>query len=784
MRAAFNLIVLLSFSTIQAQTNLVVKKLNRKPFGGDLYGIHFVDSRFGHAVGMNGAILKTFDGGLHWVETYYPENTNFGDVFFPDHFHGYIVGDEGVVLKTIDGGASWIKLTFPINEILRKCYFFDPLEGIIIGNNGVILKTTDGGQSWFAPAFAPSGDYYTDIDFKGDYGIITTHGGLCLKTYDRGNSWITFTTPGIHEYSYAAEILGVDTFLISWYAPDNQINITYDGGNSYTEYAPGTQTSYAHEIEMDNNGNVYYANQSIWMARIHKDRSSVSYSNTFMQGIHDFQLLNSNKFVAVGSYGQLFIGDSTIYLESRDEGNKGIQAFRQFLNDSVLYGMTHNSQIIRSGDGGESFVDTIPSPSQNDVEFFYIQNDSTYLVFSRFVLYKTTNSGLSYDSLHSYSGRRIYQVIGKDSLISYTTAGVLEISFDGGMTWEDRSPVPATNLSGFAYSNRSIFNIQSGSTTPTFYRSDDLGINWFTHTFTNYPGSIYNLRVFFADSLNGFISFSDTLAIASPKLHYTTIDGGYSWVLDQNFSIETFLSNVSPSSSGDSIIFINRIYSTLLNRDYKLYHWQGFNNGLNIWKELRTYSRTLWDVERKPNRNIHVAGFRGAYYEFTTSIPQPNSIWPTSDTGNAEVLLTGQDLDLIKSARIGNQFINITYLINDTLRMRIPAGLSGDVYVMTEKDTINVGYFSSITLDVSDEDGFQNQVYVYPNPSKAIFIISSRDIISAEVFDAFGVRLDNSIITDAVTHWNVNLSGFKSGIYFIRIRKSNGEYLSKKLIKD
>jgi hypothetical protein len=81
-----------------------------------LWDFAFVSNDRGYAVGQNGTIIYTTDGGTRWeiqdsgIQSPIPMYTpHLQSVFFTDHMTGYIVGDSGKILKTTTGGVMSIK---------------------------------------------------------------------------------------------------------------------------------------------------------------------------------------------------------------------------------------------------------------------------------------------------------------------------------------------------------------------------------------------------------------------------------------------------------------------------------------------------------------------------------------------------------------------------------------------------------------------------------------------------------------------------------------------------
>src|SRR5262249_7348572 len=87
---------------------------------------------------------------------------NFDDaalhaVQFVDENEGWAVGDDGVVWHSIDGGQMWERQPTGVRASLRSVHFLNPYTGWIAGREelphgqgsvGVLLFTQDGGLKW------------------------------------------------------------------------------------------------------------------------------------------------------------------------------------------------------------------------------------------------------------------------------------------------------------------------------------------------------------------------------------------------------------------------------------------------------------------------------------------------------------------------------------------------------------------------------------------------------------------------------------------------------------
>lgn len=96
------------------------------------------------AICQAGELHNFEDAALHAVQ------------FCPDGKEGWAVGDEGVIWHTIDGGKTWERQPTACRASLRSLHFCNPYFGWVAGREelpgggsaGVLLFTDDGGLSW------------------------------------------------------------------------------------------------------------------------------------------------------------------------------------------------------------------------------------------------------------------------------------------------------------------------------------------------------------------------------------------------------------------------------------------------------------------------------------------------------------------------------------------------------------------------------------------------------------------------------------------------------------
>jgi len=113
--------------------------------GTKLYSIYFVDSLNGWCAGGSwgfyGILLKTCNSGNDWDTSYYASynSEELNSVQFTDLYNGWAVGQNGLIITTSDGGNNWDTIPVGTTQYLKKVYFTENGYGWIAGTGGTIL---------------------------------------------------------------------------------------------------------------------------------------------------------------------------------------------------------------------------------------------------------------------------------------------------------------------------------------------------------------------------------------------------------------------------------------------------------------------------------------------------------------------------------------------------------------------------------------------------------------------------------------------------------------------
>ena len=111
-----------------------------------------LDQNTGFAVGENGTVLKTINGGSSWIDYSLDEPHELHCVYFQSINNGFIVGEDlagnGVFHWSQSTGTSWVHFDIGSYNEFRSVFFIDGMNGWIAGYDGTLLKTVTGALSW------------------------------------------------------------------------------------------------------------------------------------------------------------------------------------------------------------------------------------------------------------------------------------------------------------------------------------------------------------------------------------------------------------------------------------------------------------------------------------------------------------------------------------------------------------------------------------------------------------------------------------------------------------
>lgn len=200
--------------------------------GETLNDVYCINEDFVVVVGDAGTILKTTDGGEHWIQKASDDSFSLRKVQFASPNIGYIIGSNlstGVTtfLKTIDGGENWISIPIE-NTVIMDLYCVNENIIYITTYEGSLKKSMNGGTSFET---ANSDQFLMTLQFINEMVGFASSGDTLLKTIDGGASWSAIGDVNFmfsrSVFYFLNELVGYKMFLSNLYK-------TTDGGLNYT----------------------------------------------------------------------------------------------------------------------------------------------------------------------------------------------------------------------------------------------------------------------------------------------------------------------------------------------------------------------------------------------------------------------------------------------------------------------------------------------------------------------------------------------------------------------
>lgn len=228
-----------------------------------LRGIDCVDENHCWAVGGEGefdekyAILRTDNGGEHWGVHGAPDAKRLDSVSFVDTEVGWAVGVDGVILKSEDGGRNWFRQNSGIsNRRLTHVQFLDRSHGwVTMLREPSLLITSDGGSTWEKQPIVVMEDPDDEVDvddgmstiFMLDENLGWAHGTdeVLLHTRDGGRTWVNQIS-GTDRRMFGIFFLNP---MLGW-AVGSDTRKTTDGGETWVlKHKPGNTGREVHFID-------------------------------------------------------------------------------------------------------------------------------------------------------------------------------------------------------------------------------------------------------------------------------------------------------------------------------------------------------------------------------------------------------------------------------------------------------------------------------------------------------------------------------------------------------
>lgn len=185
------------------------------------------------AVGQFGNVVVSRDQGRTWQQIIVPTRSMLTGVSFPDARHGWAVGHDGVILATTDGGQTWSRQDDGTDDqtIYLDVLFLDKQTGFAVGAYGKFVATEDGGKTWTARPPIDEDLHFNRLTANATGSLfLAGESGTALTSADQGHTWQRLDVP--YEGSLYG-LLPVDGSRLLAYGLRSHIFRSDDAGTSW-----------------------------------------------------------------------------------------------------------------------------------------------------------------------------------------------------------------------------------------------------------------------------------------------------------------------------------------------------------------------------------------------------------------------------------------------------------------------------------------------------------------------------------------------------------------------
>ncbi len=221
----------------------------------------------------------------------------------------------------------------------------------------------------------------------------------------------------------------------------------------------------------------------------------------------------------------------------------------QMIDNETIYMCGYHGLLKKSTDGGNTWSQIFYQTTSNINQVYFTDINKGYIVTadSNYTIAKTTNAGITWESLYRSKNKSMLSlyVVNENIIYAGGTYGGFVKTTNGGYTWSNLSTYTTKAILAVYFLNENIGYIALSDNSIS--KTTDGGLTWVNTLISNYNSSSSSL--YFFDNFNGWY-------LGNGKLYKTT-DAGNNWFIINNLPVPQ-ISNIS------SFQFFDKNYGLVL----------------------------------------------------------------------------------------------------------------------------------------------------------------------------------------------------------------------------
>ena len=323
-----------------------------------------------------------------------------------------------------------------------------------------------------------------------------------------------------------------------------------------------------------------------------------------------------------------------------------------FVNTNTGFACGNNGMVIKTTNGGDNWTPLFVIQGYNSFQSICFPNENTGYVCGNSKLAKTTNGGLTWDTLSKGSPnppllKVVYFINAQTGFISGeggdTLSGIRKTT-DGGLNWQN---IPGTKFHSVSFANTSTG--YAAGTDWAIYKTTNNGSNWFK---INIYGG-YSIHAF--DQDNAFCG-------SSIGIYYITTNGGYNWTNTYSNILAAPIQDIYFFNDNTGLVCGS---ASVLKSTNAGENWSIINTGFNCWYSAMTFVNestgfVCGTLIGQPNTAILYKTTNSGYNWYTQFINSTGTNFYSVKFINANTgYLAGDENGIFKTTNGGTNWTNI-----------------------------------------------------------------------------------------------------------------------------
>jgi photosystem II stability/assembly factor-like uncharacterized protein len=474
------------------------------PQGNALSDVNFIGQR-GYAVGEEGTVLRTDDGGQTWTGVASGTLKNLTRVQEVDP-NTIVVGGLCTLRESSDAGASFQRIAVTGSE--DRCtnspdsfWFFNASTGFIEQGDGTILITKDAGQTFEAKTPVPRpgeqrpsapGDLHFLSPSVGFVLVNGTQGGRIMRTTDGAGSWtqVASSSEPLTDIEFVTPTVA---YAVGW--RDTLLQSTDEGKTWHAlplEVPPGTPTTFF-GIACSDVANCLIATGETPLVHTSDGGMTGSLISASAFKLKSVAFSTGSNAVAVGVGGETVLSsDGGASFATRASHN--IEPIE--LSSTIRVGPSpldayipgHGGRIAATTDGGASWLVLRLPTADPIVDVAFPRGEIGYAVDESGTVFRTTTAGRTWSVESSDPPAPAALVAPGANTVLLVGSGGVRRSTDAGRSFRALSATVVVRRNGKKRSVRlSLFRLLAAALShgavvfaygEDLLRSTDAGVRW------------------------------------------------------------------------------------------------------------------------------------------------------------------------------------------------------------------------------------------------------------------------------------------------------------------